>query len=140
MDSWLKYLTGQQVLEEGTELAGMTDSVLGFYGLLKEFLGELRGLSIMEIIRSMHAIACLQRVFGPLSVPVGPVIWFLHFPGYQGTVSLVLVVFHGHGPLFHICCSFKTTLLFLLELQTFISKSEVQGHVDMYAVSCWCGR
>eukprot|EP00240_Pyramimonas_obovata_P001033 CAMPEP_0118928854 /NCGR_PEP_ID=MMETSP1169-20130426/6005_1 /TAXON_ID=36882 /ORGANISM="Pyramimonas obovata, Strain CCMP722" /LENGTH=479 /DNA_ID=CAMNT_0006870925 /DNA_START=363 /DNA_END=1799 /DNA_ORIENTATION=- len=69
MESWLKYLTGRQILEEGTELAGMTETVLGFFNLLKEFVGDLRGLGIMDITRAMYAIACLQRVFGPLSVP-----------------------------------------------------------------------
>ena len=70
MESWLKYVTGRQILEEGTELAGMTETVLGFFNLVKEFVGDLRGLSIMDITRAMYAIACLQRVFGPLSVPV----------------------------------------------------------------------
>jgi hypothetical protein len=65
MESCLKYLTGKRVLEDGTELA-----VLGFYRLAQSFCHDLRDLGLLELTRALYAIAALQRVFGPLSVPV----------------------------------------------------------------------
>ena len=70
MESCLKYLTGKKVLEEGTELSGIVESVLKFFELARAFSLDLRGLSMLEVTRALYAIACLQRVFGPLSVPV----------------------------------------------------------------------
>jgi len=69
LESCLKYLTGKQVLEDGTELSGIVESILEFYKLASFVTLDLRGISLLEMTRALYAIACLQRVFGPLSVP-----------------------------------------------------------------------
>jgi hypothetical protein len=75
VESCLKYLTGKRVLEEGTELAGIAESVVEFYQLARGFCYDLRLLGLLELVRALYAIAALQRVFGPLSVPVRTPVW-----------------------------------------------------------------
>lgn len=58
------------MLEDGTELSGIVESILEFYKLASFVTLDLRGISLLEMTRALYAIACLQRVFGPLSVPV----------------------------------------------------------------------
>ena len=46
MESCLKYVIGKKVLEEGTELSVIVESVLKFFELARVSSLDLRGLSI----------------------------------------------------------------------------------------------